>query len=92
MKSKNQEIRIIRKNGFIKMYGNGDMDMWVIANGMFHRGQIAPRKRDKVKKFLRCCVGAFKWEMRERADKINKVVVGTEEAITEFIQFGGYLN
>ena len=92
MKRVKQEIRIIRKNGVVRVTGNGDMYTWSIASGIMHRGEMLPRKRDIAKKFVRCFVGAVKWEAHEKAQVINRAIVGTEEAITEFRQFGGYLN
>ena len=92
MKSVNQEIRIIRKNGSVRVTGNGDMYTWTIASGIIHRGEMQPRKRDLAKKFVHCLVGAIKWEAEEKAQKLNEIIVGTEEAVTEFYPISGYLN
>ena len=92
MKSDKQVIKIVCNKGIIRMKGNGDMYTWQLASGIIHRREMAPLKRDKVKKFFRCLIRAIKWDAHEKAQKINKVMVGTEEAVTEFYPFSGFLN
>lgn len=92
MKSKKQEIKIIRENGTIRMVGNGDAYMWQLANGMYHKGQISPRKRDIAKKFVKCLFRAIRLDAHEKMQKIEEAIVGTEEAAGEMYKISGYLN